>query len=209
MLVGTVAGGLVISLVNWTAEPAGELQGRPLRQFAIAPATALLRNAGSLLGLSPSGDTLVYVGFPQSGGRQLYRHSMDQVDDVAIPGTDWGGTTTAGQSAAPFFSPDGKWVAFTSRGSLKKVPLAGGPAVTVAEKVAYRGGSWGDDDVIVLGGGSDGLLRVSGKGGNPTPILAPKAGEGRFEYPQILPGGEAILFTVLHERQTDISKSRR
>ena len=202
ILPGIIAGGLVGGLVTWKAAPSGELPQRPLRQFAITPATPLLTNAGSLLGLSPSGDTLIYTGFPQSGGRQLYRHSMDQVDDVAIPGTDWGDTTTAGQSAAPFFSPDGKWVAFQSRGSLKKVLLAGGPVSTVAQR-GYRGGSWGDDDVIVLGTAfRGGLLRVNAKGGEPTQMLAPKPDEGMFVYPQILPGGDAVLFTVSEERLT-------
>lgn len=201
-LVGMVASGAIASVVMWTIAQPGEPQRRVLRQFAIAPATSLLRNAGSLLGISPDGQTLVYVGFPENGGRQLYRHLMDQVEDTPIPGTEWGGTTTAGQSSAPFFSPDGKWVAFQALTALKKVPVAGGPTVTLAEGGFFRGGSWGADDVIVLGGGRSGLLRISSNGGVPTAILAPKPSEGEFLYPQLLAGGEAILFTVSPDRLT-------
>ena len=202
-LAGMVASGALVGIAMWwTLAQPGEPQRRSLRQFAIAPATSLLRSAGSLLGISPDGQTLVYVGFPENGGRLLYRHLMDQVEDTPILGTDWGAATTAGQSAAPFFSPDGKWVAFLGPGALKKVPVAGGPTVTLAENVFFRGASWGADDVIVLGGGRSGLLRVSANGGVPTPILAPKPGEGEFLYPQVLPGGQAILFTVTPDRVT-------
>ena len=98
------------------------------------------------------------------------------------------------------FSPDGQSIAFTSsNGSLKKVPVSGGAALTLAEGLGNTGPiSWGEDGSILLG--SDvGLMRLPLAGGKPQNILPldRKKGEIFLTAPQLLPGGRIVLFSIL------------
>jgi serine/threonine-protein kinase len=61
------------------------------------------------------------------------------------------------------------------------------------------GGSWGEDGTIVAAlNQSSGLSRIPADGGVPTPLteLDREHGEGTHRWPQILPGGKAVLFTA-------------
>jgi len=122
----------------------------------------------------------------------LYLHPLDQFTPTPISGTE--GATS------PFFSPDGASVAFFSSGDLKKVSLQGGPAVTIAENTVSGPGSWDSGDMIVFGSSSSGfeLYRVTAGGGEPESLAVPDFdnGESGYSFPEILPGGEAVLFTI-------------
>ncbi len=103
--------------------------------------------------------------------------------------------------AAPFFSPDGRWVAFWSGGALKKTPADGkGPATTICELSSAVGASWGANDTIIFSRGQLGLWRVPAAGGTPEVIAAPDTGKGELKYllPRILPGDRTVIFTVTH-----------
>jgi hypothetical protein len=59
------------------------------------------------------------------------------------------------------------------------------------------GGGWADDGSIYVNTDTQGgLMRVSESGGSPTPVTTLAAGEVTHRWPQILPGGKALLFTV-------------
>ena len=142
------------------------------------------------LALSPDGRNLVYVA-RRAGSQQLYVRSMDNLESKLIPGTENG--------LEPFFSPDGQWVGFFADGKLKKVALSGGSPLTICDAAGAWGGSWGPDDAIYFAPGSfSALLRVPAKGGSPQPFtkLDSKKGEISHRWPQVLPGGKAVLFTV-------------
>ena len=62
--------------------------------------------------------------------------------------------------------------------------------------ISAWGGSWGDDDGIVVSSGSV-LARLPASGGTPTPVTELAAGEVAHRWPQILPGSKALLFTVV------------
>jgi serine/threonine-protein kinase len=91
-------------------------------------------------------------------------------------------------------------VAFFTESALKKVPLDGGGPVTIcATAPVSRGGSWADDDTIYFTQDfTSGVLRVAAAGGPlqevTTVDLAAK--ESNHLFPEVLPGGEAVLFTV-------------
>ena len=97
----------------------------------------------------------------------------------------------------PFLSPDGAWVGFVTGTTLQKVSIQGGPAVTICELPAgLRGASWVDVDSIVFGvSGSAGLFRVAAAGGEPEVLTEPGQG-GNHRWPDVLPGGRGVLFTV-------------
>lgn len=101
-------------------------------------------------------------------------------------------------AAAPFFSPDSQWIGFFASGKLKKVPVSGGAALPVCDARAAYGGSWSGRGVIYFSpGSSSGLWQVPANGGTPEPFteLDPQKGEIGHRWPQVLPGGDAVMFT--------------
>ncbi len=123
--------------------------------------------------------------------RQLYVRSRDRIAARPVAGT-------AG-AYSPFFSPDGQWLGFFAEGKLKKVPVAGGSAIVLADAPSNRGGVWLEDDTIVFSPEfTSGLSRVSARGGKVETLTTPdaKAGERSHRWPTYLPGDSAVLFTV-------------
>jgi serine/threonine-protein kinase len=142
------------------------------------------------LAVSPDGAKLVYVA-EQGERTRLYLRSMDRLDPVAIPGTE--GATDS------FFSPDGQWLGFFADGKLKKVSLGGGAAVTLCAAPSGRGGSWGPDDTIVFAPSTNsGLWQVPAGGGTARELTRPdpSRSEDSHRWPQVLPSGKAVLFTI-------------
>ena len=91
---------------------------------------------------------------------------------------------------------------FAGDGWLKKVSLVGGPAINICPVSSdLRGASWGADGTIVFAErASGGLFRVSAVGGEPEILTTLDEGQGEIahRWPEILPGGRAVLFTVAH-----------
>ena len=141
--------------------------------------------------ISPDGTRIVYAAVDSGTAvNKLYIRRLDQMEGVALPGTE--------DAISPFFSPDGLWVGFTTDEDekLKKVPVTGGPPITLADDVQNRfaGASWGDDGYIVYTSRGFGLSRVSGAGGVPERLVDPDSGNAAMFWPSILPGGRAVLF---------------
>lgn len=104
--------------------------------------------------------------------------------------------------AGPFLSPDAEWLGFFVDAQLKKMPVNGGPPVTLAQEASFLGGAdWGDDDWIVFGT-EGGLARVASSGGPVEPLtnLESDTPGSRHASPQILPGSKTVLFTVQRGR---------
>ena len=103
-------------------------------------------------------------------------------------------------ASSPFFSPDGQWVAFFAGQKLKKVPVTGGAVVVIADAPNPRGGWWAEDGTIVYAPGNRvGLMRVSAVGGEAHPLTTLAKGEITHRWPQVLPGGAAVLYTASTE----------
>lgn len=149
---------------------------------------------GYPLALSPQGDKIAYCTYPQgSGERQLYLKPIGEREGRVLRGTQG--------AMNPFFSPDGRWVAFTARGKLMKVDLEGAslPVALADAPVCFWGGDWGEDGYLyyvpVTGGG---VFRVPEGGGDPESVTTPhyKEGERGHGDPHLLPGGKTLLITV-------------
>ena len=135
-----------------------------------------------LVAVSPDGRQLVYVA-----NQQLYLRNLDELEARPIQGTDE-------NPANPFFSSDGEWVGYFARSQLKKIATIGGAPVTLSDATFAFGASWGSDDTIVYGE-PEGIMRVSANGGTPELVVPTEAGE-QVHGPQILPGGEWVLFSL-------------
>ena len=102
----------------------------------------------------------------------------------------------------PFVSPDGQWIGFFDGvTALKKVAITGGPAVTLGRPDGTAlGASWGPDGTIIFATNdrTTGLQRIAAAGGEPTVLTRPNraGGEDDHLWPEILPGGQAVLFTI-------------
>ena len=175
----------VTGLVVWTVmRPAPPTPQLRTRSTITLPANDQLAQTNRLrLALSPDGRTLVYNAV-RDGVSQLYRRELDQLDAVAIPGTE--------NATSPFFSSEGEWLAFVSDRVLKKVALRGGPATTICDlSGGFREATWTADDTIIFGIQGSGLLQVAGAGGEPRPFLDLEEGEDSHDTPEVLPGGRA------------------
>lgn len=97
----------------------------------------------------------------------------------------------------PFFSPDGEWLGYFTNGELKKVPVSGGVPSTIGPVQQLRAGAtWGPDDTIVFSSAGSGLMRIDATGGNPEPVTTLGPREMQHWWPQFLPDGSAVLFSV-------------
>jgi serine/threonine-protein kinase len=154
---------------------------------------SLATDTGPALALSPDGSLLAFVARKSiNDAPELYVRRLDQLRAALLPGTEG--------ARHPFFSPDGKWVAFFADGKLKKIPVTGGAAATLCEVPNDQGASWADDATIVFGSGArQGIFKVSSEGGTPAPltVLDPAAGERSHRWPQVLPTASAVLFTTV------------
>ncbi len=141
------------------------------------------------ISISPDGERVVFVAASTSGGRQLFLRSVRDKKTTPLAGTDG--------AENPVFSPDGKWIAFVAFGKkLQKVPVGGGPVVTLCEITQPRGMSWGTSDQIAFTPAlSSGLMAISPSGGTPQPLTALK-GDRSHRWPELLPDGKTVLFTV-------------
>jgi serine/threonine-protein kinase len=107
----------------------------------------------------------------------------------------------------PFFSPNGEWVAFFDGGQqgLRKVPVLGGTPVPIAATSQRTvGGTWRADGTIVFAT-SEGLYQVSENGGEPRLLVKPDRGrkERVYAWPQFMPDGQSVLFTIVPEGLID------
>jgi serine/threonine-protein kinase len=108
-------------------------------------------------------------------------------------------TTLAGteRSSEPFFSPDGQWIGFFARAKLMKIPVQGGTPVALTDARVPRGASWGEDGTIIVAlSNRAGLSRVPADGGAPQTVTTLSQTDPTHRWPQVLPGGKAVLFTA-------------
>jgi len=147
---------------------------------------------------SPDGASLAasVYGSPDDPRRLLRVRSLDSNQWREIPGTE--------EAEYPFWSPDGTQIGFFADGKLKRISLAGGPALPIADASQGRGGSWGPDGTIVFAPTPFGQLnRVLESGGEITRVTEADEGESpSHRFPQLLPDGRHFVYL-----STDLSSS--
>jgi len=142
------------------------------------------------IAISHDGQSLAYCA-RGSDGIHLYHRRLDQRQTTKIPGTEG--------AYDPFFSPDGEWIGFFSGSKLRKVSVGGGVSIPLADSIESRSGTWVDNQTIVFAPTfGTALMRLPASGGAPQPFttLAVERRERSHRWPEVLPGGEWVLFTV-------------
>ena len=138
--------------------------------------------------VSPDGRHLAFVARNSNGDNQVWVRSLAAFESQALSGTE--GAVRNGL----FWSPDSRFIGFTSQGQLRKVELGGASQQTVCDVEGFLGGAWSPDGVIVFGA-LRGLMQVPDAGG--TPSLLTAGGGGVLErdgYPWFLPDGRHFVY---------------
>jgi Tol biopolymer transport system component len=103
----------------------------------------------------------------------------------------------------PFWSPDGRFLAFFTEDKLKRIDLAGGAIHTICDLgsstsnqrgVNGNGGAWSKDGVILFARFNGPLMRVPAQGGIASPATSLDKGENVHIWPQFLPDGRHFLY---------------
>jgi eukaryotic-like serine/threonine-protein kinase len=192
-----ISGGAIVGTLVWAAMRPAEPTPPRVSRLQVTPSGTSSLNIfwnNRDLAITPDGSRVIYVG---NRGTQLFVRALDALEPVAV--------FTGGPAGpnGPFVSPDGQWIGFADgRGVLKKVAVTGGPAVTLAtlDTAGPAGATWGPDDTIIVATGAveTGLQRVSAAGGPMTVLTRPDRAKGEADHfwPEMLPGGRAVLFTI-------------
>ena len=189
--VGGCVTGVAMGIGAWNLLPADALPDPSQVRFAINRSGQRVFGSQNTFDVSPDGSKIVFTAPAEGGGHLLHLRSLNQFDARPLAGTE--GATN------PFFSPDGEWVAYADGAALRKVALAGGEPVFITEHPRGLGADWGMDDTIVLTGAGRPILRVSAVGATLEPLtsLEDANAERTHRWPEWLPNGKGVLFTVL------------
>jgi len=150
---------------------------------------------GHSLAISPDGRTVAFASSPWDDMGRVHHLAVRELGSREVrevPGSANGGLQ-------PFFSPDGRWVAFfTADGLLKKASLAGGAAIEIADNIlgsTWSTGVWTNSDEIVFAPSvSDRLYRVNTNGGAVEAIAASVNLNGaRWSRPDYVQPANAII----------------
>ena len=141
--------------------------------------------------LSPDGRTLVFLATDSTGARRIWVRPLDAVEARPLE--------VAAGEARPFWSPDSRWLGIIAEGKLRKVPVAGGPAVALCDAPGGFDGTWSRSGWILFdGGATDSIRGVPASGGPVRPItfLDRSRGETGHAWPYFLPDGKRFLFVA-------------
>jgi len=150
--------------------------------------------------LSPDGSRIVYVA-SQDGINQLFVREWHSMAPRLIPNTE--------DAHSPIFLPDSNWVVFFTPSKLKKVSLESGIVLTISLiSMLSHGGCWSakENALYFTLNPSSGLFKLTTNGdGKPIPVTHPDKAEGEqiHTQPCMLPGGRALLFTIVSYEETE------
>jgi len=182
---------LVISftLMSRRAPTTGSEQP-PIHLLLSEQVPASTTGSGRSLAIAPNGRRIVYLA-NTTGRPQLYLRDLGSVEATPIAGTQ--------NAVSPFFSPDGQRIGFFADSKIQVLALAGGAPVMLDDAPNARGAVWAPDDTIIYSPATDaGLWRVPAAGGTPTLLAQADSarGERSYRWPELLPGGDDVMFTV-------------
>jgi Tol biopolymer transport system component len=147
--------------------------------------------------VSPDGRSLAFLASDSTGAQKIWVRPLDAVEAHPLEGVEY---------ARPFWSPDSRYLAFIEDGKLRKIPVAGGPAITICDAPGGADGSWGKSGWILFDGATgDSIRGVPASGGVPTGItfLDHAHGEAQHAWPFFLPDGRHFLFVARRAGSAD------
>ncbi len=187
-----IATAIVVGWLGWRGAREPRRETRPSSAFGILipPPTYLPRSQSPLIDLSADGRTLLFVAEGEQRAT-IFRRSLDSLAIAPVDGSEG--------AEHPVLSPDGRWIVFFAEGKLRKIAVGGGAAIVLAEARAPRGAAWLPDGSLIFSPlFNSGLWRVAATGGAPVPVTSLDAAkqERSHRWPQVVPDGRTVIFTV-------------
>jgi serine/threonine protein kinase/Tol biopolymer transport system component len=162
-------------LIRFQLTPPGSVPFGPTTHFAA---------------VSPDGSRIAF-GANKDKGPVLWVRALDSLVSQPLAGTEG--------ARNPFWSPDGRFIAFFADRRLKRVPSTGGPVQTVCDTAGVSmAGTWSKDGVILFSMLIGPIRKVAANGGTPEPVTTLDAGKGEeaHGFPWFLPDGRRFLYSV-------------
>ncbi len=144
---------------------------------------------GGSLAISPDGRQIAMTAREENGKRALWIQSLESAEPRRLSGTDG--------ARFPFWSPDGRFVAFFADAKLKKIDVSGSAPFAICDAPSGRSGAWNRDGVILFSSeGTKPISRVSDAGGRATEIttIDVARGETTHRWASFLPNGNHFLY---------------
>jgi serine/threonine protein kinase/Tol biopolymer transport system component len=142
------------------------------------------------MAVAPNGHTIAVVGYQEPARKNVvWIYELGSHGARSLAGTEG--------ASYPFWSADGRSIAFFADAQLKKLDVSGGPVQTICDAPSGRGGTWNKDGVIVFAPEvTSGLSRVPASGGTPTQIslIDKSLGQSGLRWPVFLPDGKHFLY---------------
>jgi Tol biopolymer transport system component len=182
-----VAGVVLIDVaLRLREQPVSESAPAPITRFSM-PAAIVPSPYARALAISRDGARFAYIS-----ERGLVVRARDRVEmtELSLQGDSSFG--------APFFSPDGQWIAYYDGQRLMKAPADGGPAVAIVDVGPAAIGDWSGSGIVYAD--MNGVFRVSPDGGVAQRLAVELGSNEQALFPQFIPGTNAVIFTVVPTR---------
>ena len=185
-----------IFIAGWFLKPQYELRRQSrwffTHKFSDNSVIEFLIDLTNVLAISPDGSQIVYTA-TNEGVRKLYLRKAGEINATPLDGTE--------DAFGPFFSSKNSQnlCFFTPGGGLKKLSISSGFIETVCDTIsAWSTGTWCEDGTFIFKNRNGDLVRVSPSGGiiNVLVELDSSKGSNYYNWPEILPGGKALLYTA-------------
>ena len=184
---GVAAASVVAALIVWLW-PASRSPLPEVVRFEIHPSAGNKIPPGTPA-ISPDGRTIAYRMDGADGTGGIYLREINSTESRLLPGTE--------NAVHPFWSPDGRSLAFVSNRVLKRIDRAGRTARDLVSQVSGPWhGSWNQFGELLFT--SNGVFRIADEGGRSTPAITfdAAAGEIGSGFPAFLPDGRRFLVRV-------------
>jgi Tol biopolymer transport system component len=145
--------------------------------------------------ISPDGRYVVFDGTDSTSTTMLWLRPLNSLEAHRLPGTE--------DCSRPFWSADSKHVGFFAAGKLKRVPIAGGPPMTICEFARGADGAWGSEGMILFDGTSGDSIQVVPAGGgvvSAATFIDRTNGETGHGWPFFLPDGKRFVYIAWYSQ---------
>jgi len=192
---------VTIAATYYATRPAAE----PPLMAAVVPPPGVFADTSGRIGppqISPDGRKLAFIGCKtESAATSPLGGKTCSIWLRVLASAEARELNDTGGAYYPFWSSDGRELAFFADGRLKRVAADGGPVQVLCDAPDARGGSWGSSGTIIFSPTRvSPIYRVPADGGTPVAIAQtiPEAGHEMgvpsHRWPQFLPDAEHFLY---------------
>jgi Tol biopolymer transport system component/predicted Ser/Thr protein kinase len=187
MAAGVMAAVAVVGIwAPWKTATQAEL---PLTRLSVDLGPTAIAADYNTFAISPDGRRILYTVRTVDGHTQFATRLLEETEETHLSGTD------GGQN--PFFSPDGKEIAFFADSKLKKTSVGGGASQTLADAAGGYGGDWAPDGTIYFSvSPTSPISRIAANGGTPVVTTVFAKGTSTHRWPQFIATANALLYTA-------------